>query len=184
MLHSCGRTSNTLFHIFIRRNLTLEGITEFGMAELYSSPIVNTARKREVTCWSSSMASTLFKSVSISSSVDCPKWPTSLYALGSSVRWDTRLSPIDSWEDILLQSAAETAQTKNRGFRRGTVVKTFGRLYNEFLPTKRSIVQENRVQRAHGVPTRQGARPGGRARPPLSWKPHVLLGLLLISLFS
>ena len=34
------------------------------------------------------------------------------------------------------KSAAEIAQNKNRGFRHGTVVKTFGRLYNEFLPTK------------------------------------------------
>ena len=39
------------------------------------------------------------------------------------------------------------------------VVKTFGRLYNEFLPTKRSIVQENGVRRAHEVPTRQGGAP-------------------------
>ena len=60
---------------------------------------------------------------------------------------------------------------------RGTVVKTFGRLYNEFLPTERSIAQENGVRRAHEVPTRQGAR------PPPSWMPRVLSGLLLIFLF-
>ena len=76
------------------------------------------------------------------------------------------------------ESAAETARNKNRGCLHGTVVKTFGRLYNEFLPTKRSIVQENGVRRAHEVPTRQGAR------PPPSWKPHVLSGLLFIFLFS
>ena len=35
------------------------------------------------------------------------------------------------------KSAAEIAENKNRGFCRGTVVKTFGRLYNEFLPTKK-----------------------------------------------
>ena len=63
------------------------------------------------------------------------------------------------------------------------VVKTFGGLYNEFLPTKRRIVQENGVQRAHEVFTRQGARPGGRARPPPSWTPRVSFGLLLIFLF-
>ena len=44
------------------------------------------------------------------------------------------------------------------------VVKTFGRLYNKFLPTKRSIVQENRVRRAHEVPTRQGGAPRGVGR--------------------
>ena len=55
--------------------------------------------------------------------------------------------------------ATGTARNKNRGYLRGTVVKTFGRLYNEFLPTKRSIMQENGVRRAHEVPTRQGARP-------------------------
>ena len=53
------------------------------------------------------------------------------------------------------------------------------------LPTAwRSIVQENGVRRAHEVPTRQGARPGGRALPPPSWTPCVFLGLLLIFLFS
>ena len=35
-----------------------------------------------------------------------------------------------------------------------TVVKTSGRLYKEFLPTKRSTMQENGIQRAHEVPTR------------------------------
>ena len=56
------------------------------------------------------------------------------------------------------ESAAKTARNNNRGFLRDTVVKTFGRLYNEFLPTKRSNVQENGVREAHEVPTRQGAR--------------------------
>ena len=46
----------------------------------------------------------------------------------------------------------KTSQNKNRGFHHGTVVKTFGRLYNEFLPTKRSIVYKNGVLRAHEVP--------------------------------
>ena len=47
------------------------------------------------------------------------------------------------------------------------VVKTFGRLYNEFVPTKRSIVQEIEVQGAHEVPTRQGRAQGvGRALHP------------------
>ena len=50
---------------------------------------------------------------------------------------------------------------------RGTMVKTFGRLYNELLPTKRSIVQENGVRRAQEVPTRKGApRVVGRALHP------------------
>ena len=75
------------------------------------------------------------------------------------------------------KSAPETAWNKNRGYLHGTRLKTFGRLYNEFLPTKRSIVQENGVRRAHEVPTRQGAR------PPPSWMPRVLPGLLLIFLF-
>src|SRR4051812_48048120 len=39
------------------------------------------------------------------------------------------------------------------------MVKTFGRLYYEFLPAKRSIMQENGVRRAHEVPTRQGGAP-------------------------
>ena len=39
------------------------------------------------------------------------------------------------------------------------MVKTFERLYNEFSPTKRSIVQENGVRRAHEVATRQGGAP-------------------------
>ena len=37
--------------------------------------------------------------------------------------------------------------------------------YNEFLPTKRSNMQENGVQEAHEVPRRQGARPV-RVGPP------------------
>lgn len=72
----------TLFFIFSEeRDLTLEGITEFGIAELCSSPIVNPARKREVTS-RSSMASILIKSASISSSVAGPKWSASLFVLG------------------------------------------------------------------------------------------------------
>ena len=39
------------------------------------------------------------------------------------------------------------------------VVKTFGSIYNEFLPTKIRNIQENRVQEAHEVPTRQGGAP-------------------------
>ena len=41
----------------------------------------------------------------------------------------------------------------------GMVVKTFGRLYNEFLLTKIRNVQENGVREAHEVSTRQGAHP-------------------------
>ena len=54
---------------------------------------------------------------------------------------------------------AETTQNKNKGFHRGTMVKTFERLYNEFLPTKKSIVQENGVRGALEVSTRQGGAP-------------------------
>ena len=50
-----------------------------------------------------------------------------------------------------LDLSEKIARNKNRGYLRGTVVKTFRRLYNEFLPTKRSIVQENGVRRAHEV---------------------------------
>ena len=85
-------------------------MTEFGIAELCSSPIVKPARK---------------------------------------------------WEVTSSKSAAETARNKNRGYSRDMMVKTFGRLYNEFLPIKRSIVQENGVWRAHEVPTRQGCAPTG-----------------------
>ena len=45
------------------------------------------------------------------------------------------------------------------------MVKTFERLYNEFLTTKIRNVQENRVQEAHEMPTRQGARPTGVGAP-------------------
>ena len=48
----------------------------------------------------------------------------------------------------------KTARNENRRFLHDTVVKTFGRLYNEFSPTKRSIVQENRVRKAHEELTR------------------------------
>ena len=54
----------------------------------------------------------------------------------------------------------KTARNENRGYLRDTVVKTFGSIYNEFLPTKIRNVQENGVQEAHEVPTRQGVRPG------------------------
>ena len=80
---------------------------------------------------------------------------------------------------------AKTAQNKIRGFHRGTVVKTFERLYNEFLPTKRSIVQENGVREAHEVPTRQGGAPskGGRALHPreglMSFPDYFLLPKIL-----
>ena len=92
-------------------------MTKFGIAELCSPPIVNPARKREVTC---------------------PDWPLRRH---------------------LAQIYGRTTQNKTRGYLCGTAVKTFGRLYNEFLPTKRSIVQENGVRRAHEVPTRQGGVP-------------------------
>ena len=90
-------------------------MTEFGIAELCSSPIVNLAQKREVTSWSSSMSSILFRPASISSSVDGPKWSASLFAPGPGVGWDTRLSPTDSWEDILLlqQQQLETTIEDN-----------------------------------------------------------------------
>ena len=127
------------------------------------------------------MASTLFKSASISSSVSCPKWLASLLGLVSGKIHDSPRPTLA--KTSCSKSAAELAKHKNRGFFFcGTVVKTFGRLYNEFLPTKRSIVQENGVRRAHEVPTRQGARPGGRARPPPSWMPRVPFRLLLIFL--
>ena len=58
------------------------------------------------------------------------------------------------------RSVRKAARNESKRFLRDTVVKTFGRLYNEFLPTKRSIVQENVVRRAHEVPTRQGAPRG------------------------
>ena len=45
------------------------------------------------------------------------------------------------------------------GYLHDTVVKTFGSIYNEFLPTKICNVQENGVQEAHEVPTRQGGTP-------------------------
>ena len=47
-------------------------------------------------------------------------------------------------------------------------VKTFGSIYNEFLPTKIRNVQENGVREAHEVATRQGSVPskGGHTLPP------------------
>ena len=64
---------------------------------------------------------------------------------------------------MMLRSEIETAQNENRGYLRDTVVKTFGSIYNEFLPTKIRNIQENGVREAHEVPTRQGARHTGGA---------------------
>ena len=47
-----------------------------------------------------------------------------------------------------------TAQNKDRRFLRDTGVKTFGRIYNEFLLTKIRNMQENGVWKAHEVLTR------------------------------
>ena len=57
------------------------------------------------------------------------------------------------------RSIRKTARNENRGYLRDTVVKTFGRLYNEFLSTKIRNVQENGVREAHEAPTRQGGAP-------------------------
>ena len=69
---------------------------------------------------------------------------------------------------MLLKYVAETVRNENRRFLRDTVVKTFGKLYNDFLPTKICNVQENRVREAHEVATRQGGVPrkDGRALHP------------------
>ena len=53
------------------------------------------------------------------------------------------------------------SRNENRGYLRDMMVKTFGSLYNEFLPTKIRNAQENGVREAHEVPTRQGTRPTG-----------------------
>ena len=63
------------------------------------------------------------------------------------------------------RSVTETARNKNRGYLRDTVVKAFGSLYNEFLPTKICNMQENGVREAHEVSMRQGARPVGVGAP-------------------
>ena len=55
---------------------------------------------------------------------------------------------------MALTTLAENSSKKPRGYLRGTVVKTFGRLYNEFLLTKIRVVYENGVRRAHEVPMR------------------------------
>ena len=55
-----------------------------------------------------------------------------------------------------LDLSEKQLETKNKGYLRDTVVKTFERLYNEFLCTKIRNVQENGVQRAYEVATRQG----------------------------
>ena len=52
------------------------------------------------------------------------------------------------------KSVTGTARNENRGYLRDTVVKTFGSIYNEFLPTKIRNTQENGVREAHEVPTR------------------------------
>ena len=57
---------------------------------------------------------------------------------------------------MLLYSATGTARNENRGYLHDTMVKTFGSIYNDFLPTKIRIIQENGVREAHEVPTRQG----------------------------
>ena len=90
--------------------------------------------------------------------------------------WDK----MENFADILSKSATETARNENRGYLCDTVVKTFGSIYNEFLPTKICNIQENGVGEAHEVLTRQGACPT-RGGPPLSWEPHVPFGLLLSS---
>ena len=70
-------------------------------------------------------------------------------------------APLVKEEDILLYSATGTARNENRRYLRDTVVKTFGSIYNEFLPTKICDIQENGVLEAHEVPRSQGARPPG-----------------------
>ena len=74
----------------------------------------------------------------------------------------------------------KTARNENRGYLRDTVVKTFGRFYNEFLPTKIHNMQENGVREAHEVPTRQGAHPIGGA-PSTLVGASCTFGLLLSS---
>ena len=59
----------------------------------------------------------------------------------------------------------ETPRNENSGYLRDTVVKTFGRLYNDFLPSKIRNVQENGVLEAHEVAMRQGAHPGKVGAP-------------------
>ena len=62
----------------------------------------------------------------------------------------------------------ETARNENKGYLRDTVVKTFGSIYNEFLPTKIRNVQENGVQETRGA-----HETGGRA---LQGGPSTLVG--------
>ena len=64
-----------------------------------------------------------------------------------------------------LDLSEKIARNENRGYLRDTVVKTFGSIYNEFLPTKIRNIQENGVREAHEVPMRQGGAPyrGGAA---------------------
>ena len=57
------------------------------------------------------------------------------------------------------KSATGTARNENRRYLRDTVFKTFGGIYNKFLPTKIRNIQENGVREAHEGPTRQGAHP-------------------------
>ena len=59
----------------------------------------------------------------------------------------------------MLYSAIGTARNENSRYLRDTVVKTFGSIYNEFLPTKIRNIQENGVREAHEVPMRQGGAP-------------------------
>ena len=79
--------------------------------------------------------------------VDDASLSSTFHGIGSPSLKDDRVSGI-------LRSATETARNKNRGYLRDTVVKTFGRIYNEFLQTKIRIVQENGVRGAHEVLTR------------------------------
>ena len=90
--------------------------------------------------------------------VQSDKHPFLLLDLASGERPDSPRLTLE--KTSCSKSAAEIARHKNRGYLRDTVVKISRRLYNEFLPTKRSIVQENRVRRAHEVP------PSGRALHP------------------
>ena len=90
--------------------------------------------------------------------VDYGSLSSTFHGIGSPSQKDDRVSRI-------LKSATETARNENRGYLHDTVIKTFGRIYNEFLPTKIRIVQENGVRRAHEVLMRQGARPGGQGAP-------------------
>ena len=69
----------------------------------------------------------------------------------------------DLLEDLVLRSVwgshddldllQKQARNENRGDLHDTRVRPFGRIYNEFFPTKSSTPQENGVREAHEVPT-------------------------------